>query len=167
MDQLSILVAGQNSKDGRPVTLQVFSIAHDLTLLGVKVGVRLQPPARSSSNKLSTQAFPSSCYWPVNRLLLDWNITTKLIFQLLKQSHRATELPNKQDRTKRVINMPSNTKWTDAKLPQYTTPNVVIKLSTDCCRWNVNQTQHCWSTHPPSCSSNYQNLSTLQPFRVL
>ena len=62
MDQLSILVAGQNSEDSRPVTLEVFSIAHDLTLLGVKVGVRLQPPAHSSSKKLSTQAFPSSCY---------------------------------------------------------------------------------------------------------
>ena len=51
MDQLSVLVASQDGDQGRPVALEVFSGAHDLTLLGVKVGVRLQPPAHSESQK--------------------------------------------------------------------------------------------------------------------
>ena len=51
VDQLSVLVASQDGDQGRPVALEVFSGAHDLTLLGVKVRVRLQPPAHSESQK--------------------------------------------------------------------------------------------------------------------
>ena len=46
MDQLTVLVPGEDGDHGRPVALEVLVVAHDLTLLGVQVGVRLKPPAQ-------------------------------------------------------------------------------------------------------------------------
>lgn len=54
MDKLSVLVMGQDGDDSRPVTLEVFSIAQNLTLLGVQIRVRLQPSAHRPFTKLST-----------------------------------------------------------------------------------------------------------------